>query len=57
VNRGAADRPLSNEEIVAKFRANAATAFNGDIVARMEAAMLGLDTPERGAERLAAFSP
>lgn len=57
VNRGAADRPLSNEDIVAKFRANAATAFNGDVVARMEAAMLGLDTPERGAERLAAFSP
>jgi 2-methylcitrate dehydratase PrpD len=56
VNRGAADRPLANEEIIAKFRANAATAFNGDVVARMEAAMLGLDTAERGAERLAAFS-
>jgi 2-methylcitrate dehydratase PrpD len=57
INRGAADRPLTNEEIVAKFRANAATAFNGDVIARMETAMLGLDTTERGAERLAAFSP
>lgn len=57
VNRGAADRPLGNDEIVAKFRANAATAFNRDVVARMEAAMLGLESAARGADQLAAFSP
>lgn len=56
INRGAADRPLANEEIVAKFRDNAATAFNGDVVARMEAAMLGLEEASDGAAQLAAFS-
>lgn len=43
VNRGAADRPLSNDEIVAKFRDNAAFAANPEGIGRMERAMLGLD--------------
>lgn len=57
VNRGAADRPLSNAEIVEKFRANAATAVDGDTTRRMEAAMLGLEAAERAAVALAVFSP
>lgn len=57
VNRGAAERPLANAEIVEKFRANAATAFDADTMARMEAAMLGLETASCAAGALAAFSP
>ena len=57
INRGAAERPLTNAEIVAKFRGNAATAFNDDVSARMEAAMLGLDAAPLAAEALAAWSP
>jgi 2-methylcitrate dehydratase PrpD len=44
VNRGAADRPLSNDEIAAKFRDNAAFASHPGGVARMQSAMLGLDS-------------
>ena len=57
INRGAADRPLSNAEIIAKFRDNAATAFNDDVVDRMQAAMLALDSAENAAAALQAFSP
>lgn len=57
INRGAADRPLGNNEIVEKFRANAATAFDGERVGRMEAAMLGLETASDAAAALAVFSP
>jgi len=56
VNRGAADRPLANAEIVAKYRANAALWAGPERVARMEAAMLGLDEAPAGAAALAPFS-
>ena len=55
VNRGAADRPLSDAEIVAKFRDNAATAVGPRMAARVEAAVLGLDGAEPAAPRLAAL--
>jgi 2-methylcitrate dehydratase PrpD len=57
INRGAAERPLSNGEIVEKFRANAATAFDDATVEKMERAMLGLETAGDAAAALAAFSP
>ncbi len=57
VNRGAAGRPLTNGEIVAKFRDNAATAGDAATVARMERAMLGLETAGNAAEALGVFSP
>lgn len=57
INRGAADRPLANSEIVEKFRDNVATAFDADTSARMEAAMLGLESAPLAAVALAAFSP
>jgi 2-methylcitrate dehydratase PrpD len=56
INRGAAERPLANAEIVEKFRANAATACDPTKVARMEQAMLGLETAENAAASLATFS-
>ena len=57
INRGAADRPLSNAEIVAKFRDNAVMAFNDEVVDRMQEAMLGLETAANAAEALRALSP
>lgn len=54
VNRGAADRPLANAEIVGKFRANAALWAGPERVAAMEAACLGLDAAPEAA---AAFAP
>jgi len=54
VNRGAADRPLANAEIVAKYRANAALWAGSERVARMEASLLGLDA---ASEAVAAFTP
>ncbi len=54
VNRGAADRPLTNAEIVEKYRQNAALAA-GDRVAAREEAMLNLDRAPRAAEALAVF--
>jgi 2-methylcitrate dehydratase PrpD len=57
VNRGAAERPLTNGEIVEKFRANAATAFGPLAVERMERAMLSLETASDAASTLATFSP
>jgi 2-methylcitrate dehydratase PrpD len=57
VNRGAAERPLSNEEIVAKFRENIATRFDRDTSLRMETAMLCLEIAPRAADTLEAFSP
>ena len=56
VNRGAADRPLSNAEIIEKYRANAALWAGPDRVAEMEAAMLGLDGADDAASALARFS-
>lgn len=55
VNRGAADRPLSNAEIVAKYRDNAALRVGPDRVAAMEAAMLGLDQTDSAASTLSVF--
>ena len=57
VNRGAADRPLANSDIVAKFRDNVATAFDAETSARMEMAMLELERAENAAEAMSAFSP
>ena len=45
-------RPLSNEEIVAKWRDNATMTFNGGRVAELEAVVLGL---EEAPSALAAF--
>jgi 2-methylcitrate dehydratase PrpD len=56
VNRGAADRPLSNAEIVEKYRDNAALWAGPDKVAAMEAAMLGLDEAENAVAALGTFS-
>lgn len=46
INRGAADRPLANEEIIAKYRSNAAMTVDRTTVERLLAAMLGLDVPD-----------
>ncbi|GGE41810.1 2-methylcitrate dehydratase [Agaricicola taiwanensis] len=43
INRGAPDRPLSDADILEKFRANAASSVNPAAAARIEAAVLGLD--------------
>jgi len=40
VNRGAPDRPLTNADIVSKYRGNAATALSPGAAARIEAAVL-----------------
>ncbi|MEM7745507.1 MAG: MmgE/PrpD family protein [Pseudomonadota bacterium] len=56
VNRGAADRPLSNAEIVAKYRHNAAIGAGPEKVAAMEAAMLGLNDAADPVEALRVFS-
>ena len=56
VNRGATDRPLSNSEILTKYRDNAAMWAGPDRVAAMEAAMLGLDDAPGAAEALSVFS-
>jgi 2-methylcitrate dehydratase PrpD len=42
VNRGAPDRPLSNADIIAKYRANAAMALSPGAAARIEQAVLSL---------------
>jgi 2-methylcitrate dehydratase PrpD len=42
INRGAAERPLSNADIVAKYRANAVLAMNARRTAAVEEAILGL---------------
>ena len=55
VNRGAADRPLSNGEIVAKYRANATLWTGPDRVATMEAAMLGLNDAPHAVTAFTAF--
>jgi 2-methylcitrate dehydratase PrpD len=43
VNRGHEDRPLTNAEIVAKFRSTIGRVANGDTALRVEKAVLGLD--------------
>ncbi|HRD78568.1 MAG TPA: MmgE/PrpD family protein [Hyphomicrobiaceae bacterium] len=57
VNRGAAERPLTNGEIVEKFNGNAARGFDRDTARRMEAAMLGLEKASNVDGVFAAFSP
>ncbi|MGE0205358.1 MAG: MmgE/PrpD family protein [Hyphomicrobiaceae bacterium] len=57
INRGAADRPLSNDEIVEKFRGNVAMACDEELADRMAGAMLGLEGAPRGADALKVFSP
>lgn len=42
INRGAAERPLSNEEIIEKFRANAATAATKERVDAVEKLVLSI---------------
>jgi 2-methylcitrate dehydratase PrpD len=42
VNRGASERPLSNDDIVAKYRGNAALSLGTDAMQRIQAAVLGL---------------
>lgn len=56
VNRGAADRPLSNDEILAKFRDNAALWAGPGKVAAMEAAMLGLEDAPSAVDTLRVFA-
>ena len=56
VNRGAADRPLANPEIVNKFRSNAALWAGPDKVAAMEVALLALDETPRALDAFAAFA-
>ncbi|HUS95203.1 MAG TPA: MmgE/PrpD family protein [Hyphomicrobiaceae bacterium] len=56
INRGVADRPLSNDDIIAKFRDNAAMAVNTETVDRQQAAMLGLETAASAVQALTVFS-
>jgi 2-methylcitrate dehydratase PrpD len=55
VNRGAADRPIPNGEIVAKFRENAVFGAGPERVAAMEASLLALDDTASAADALAPF--
>lgn len=56
-NRGAADRPLSNEDIVAKYQDNAALVVDGTTREKQMAAMMGLDSEDVVAvEALRCFS-
>lgn len=57
INRGAADRPLTNEEIIEKFRSNAAMTADGDSIERMLGAMLGLEAAPNAVTALKPFSP
>jgi len=57
VNRGAADRPLGDAEIVAKLHTNAALAVSRETAVRMATAMLGLDQASDPMAPLAVFSP
>lgn len=56
INRGAADRPLSNDDILAKFRDNAAMLVNEETIDRQQDAMLFLDETENALEAMYAFS-
>ncbi len=56
INRGAADRPLSNDEIIEKFRSNAALKVNSARAAAMESAVLHLDAAPDAADVLHALT-
>ena len=43
INRGAAERPMSNDEIIEKYNANAALACGPERVAEIRELVLGLD--------------
>ena len=55
VNRGAVDRPLSNAEIVTKYRANFALWAGPAKVTKMEASLLALDQTPHGPDAFAPF--
>lgn len=57
INRGAADRPLSNDEILSKFRANAGMTVDAEAAERMIGAALGLEAAPNAAAALRVFSP
>jgi 2-methylcitrate dehydratase PrpD len=56
INRGAADRPLSNDEILAKFRDNAAMLVNEETIDRQQDALLFLDETENALDAMYVFS-
>lgn len=56
INRGAADRPLSNADIVEKYRGNAAMTLHDRAADRIQDAVLGLDGAGRAADALAVLS-
>ena len=55
VNRGAAERPLSNDDIVAKYLGNAALSLSPEATARVQSAVLGLATNPSAAAFAAAL--
>ena len=55
VNRGAADRPISNGDIIAKYRSNAGLWAGPERVAAMEASLLALDDTPHAVDALAPF--
>lgn len=57
INRGAADRPLSDGDIVGKYRANAGMTVGTAAAGRIEAALLGLDDAASAMGTLAVLSP
>ena len=57
INRGAADRPLSNADIVDKYRGNAAMAVHETAASRIADAVLCLDQAPRAADALSVLSP
>ena len=56
INRGAADRPLSNDDIIVKFRDNATMLVNEETIDRQQDAMLFLDETETALEAMWMFS-
>lgn len=56
INRGAADRPLTNAEIVAKYSGNAALAVDQAKMTRVEAAVLNLDRANDASALMQALS-
>lgn len=56
INRGAGDKPLTNDEIIAKFRDNAAMLVNEDMIDRQQDAMLFLDETESAIDAMWTFS-
>jgi 2-methylcitrate dehydratase PrpD len=55
INRGAADRPISNEEIVAKFMDNAGLAVSPSRAERLRHAILSVDQAESAREFVSAL--